>query len=243
MDDQIIYGRNPVKEALESGIAIEKVYLNREMSGEYEVIIRNACRDLNIPLSKVPTGKLDHLTRRQNHQGIAAVVAAITIRTIEDTLTGNPEKNDIALILDGISDVRNVGAIARSALAFGCKAIIVTTKGGAALGMDAVKSSSGALLSIPVAREKNVLIAIEKLQQLGYEVWATDLKAREFFHNTAMTQPVALVLGAEDKGVSREALKIADKRIKFAQENTVDSLNVSVAAGICLYDLYRRRFK
>ena len=240
MADHIIYGRNPVIEAIESGIDLEKVFLNREMTGEIEVTIRKQCRLRNIPLSKVHFRKLDHLTKRANHQGVAAIISKVSIKTIEDVFSQAPEKNDTAIILDGISDVRNLGAISRSALAFGCKAMIVTLKGGAALNMDAVKASSGALLKIPVAREKNVLIAIEKLQQLGFEVWATDLQAKEYLHKTEINGPVAIIFGSEDKGVSKEALRIADKRIKFVQENTIDSLNVSVAAGVCLYDLYKR---
>lgn len=243
MDNKIIYGRNPVREALEGGIDLEKVYLNREMTGEYEVTIRKSCNAKNIPLSKVPFLKLDNLTRRSNHQGVAAVLAAVKVKSIEEIFTEPLKGDELAIILDGISDVRNVGAISRSALAFGCKAMIVTSKGGAALNMDAVKSSSGALLTLPIAREKNVLIAIEKLQQLGFEVWATDLRSKEYLHEAVAEHPVAFVLGSEDKGVSREALKIADRKIKFIQENTIDSLNVSVAAGICLYDLYKRRVK
>jgi 23S rRNA (guanosine2251-2'-O)-methyltransferase len=241
MQEQIIYGRNPVQEAITNNVDIEKIYLNREMTGEYEVSLRNQCNELNIPLSKVPFGKLDFLTKRANHQGVVAVISAVKISTIEEVFSAALEGNEIVVILDGISDVRNVGAIARSAKAFGCKAIITGTKGSASLNMDAVKSSSGALLTIPMIREKNVMIAIEKLQQLGFEVWATDLKATENLHDTTCDGPIAIVLGSEDKGVSREALKVADKKIKFIQENTVDSLNVSVAAGICLYDLYKRR--
>lgn len=241
MNEQTIYGRNPVQEAIDNKVDIEKIYLNREMTGEYEVTLRRRCNELHIPLSKVPFDKLDYMTHRANHQGVVAIISAVKISTIEEVFSSPLEGNEIVVILDGISDVRNVGAIARSAKAFGCKAIISGTKGSASLNMDAVKASSGALLTIPIVREKNVMVAIEKLQQLGFEVWATDLNAKEHLHDTSCEGPIAIVLGSEDKGVSREALKVADKKIKFVQENTVDSLNVSVAAGICLYDLYKRR--
>jgi 23S rRNA (guanosine2251-2'-O)-methyltransferase len=241
MDDQIIYGRNPVNEALKQGVDIAKIYMNRELTGEYEITIRKWCKENNIPLSKVPVSKLDQMAKRQIHQGIVAQVAAISIKEIEDIFTEEPQDDDMVVILDGVSDIRNLGAIARSALAFGCKAIIMSTKGSASLNMDAVKSSSGALLKIPVCREKNVMVAIEKLQQIGYTVWASNLKAKLYLHELPKPGPLALVMGSEDRGVSREALKVADDQFKFIQENTIDSLNVSVATGICLYDLYLRR--
>ena len=243
MEEQFIYGRNPVREVMLKNLDVAKVYMNRELTGEYEIEIRKWCKSHNVPLSKVPNAKLDQLSRRKNHQGIVIQLAAISIRLIDEVFQDDINEKDTVIILDGVSDVRNVGAISRSALAFGCKAIILTTKGSAALNMDAVKSSSGALLKIPVCREKNVMIAIEKLQQLGYTVWATDLKSKNNLHQLEAEGPIALVMGSEDKGVSREALKVADDHFKFVQENTIDSLNVSVATGICLYDLYLRRFK
>ena len=243
MEDQIIYGRNPVNEALKKGVDITKIFMNRELTGAYEITIRKWCKEHNIPLSKVPVFKLDQMTRRQNHQGIVAQIAPISIKEIDEVINTEPDDGDTVIILDGVSDIRNVGAIARSALAFGCKALIMTSKGSASLNMDAVKSSSGALLKLPVCREKNVMIAIEKLQQVGYTVWASNLKAKYDLHELPLPGPLALVMGSEDRGVSREALKVADDQFKFAQENTIDSLNVSVATGICLYDLYLRRMK
>ena len=243
MEEQYIYGRNPVNEAMQQGIDIAKVFMNRELTGEYEITIRKWCKTHNVPLSKVPVSKLDQLSKRKNHQGVVIQSSAISIVSIESIFEDKVNDTDTVVILDGVSDVRNVGAIARSALAFGCKAIILTTKGSAALNMDAVKSSSGALLKIPVCREKNVMVATEKLQQLGYSVWATNLRANKSLHDMESEGPIAIIMGSEDRGVSREALKVADEHFKFVQENTIDSLNVSVATGICLYDLYLRRFR
>ena len=243
MEENIIYGRNPVKVALRTGQEIEKVYLSRDITGEIEIFVRKACNNNNIPLSKVPKEKLDSLVTRKNHQGIVAVISAIQLHSLESLYVDGMPEDGVVLVLDGISDVRNIGAIARSAGAYGVDSVVVSTKGGAALNEDAVKSSAGALLKIKVCREKNVQVAIEKLQELGCTVLATDLSSETLLHDIQIEGPIAVVMGAENRGVSREALKLADKKFKLAQENTVDSLNVSVATGICLYELYKRRLK
>ncbi|HMQ07371.1 MAG TPA: 23S rRNA (guanosine(2251)-2'-O)-methyltransferase RlmB [Saprospiraceae bacterium] len=238
--EMTIYGRNPVKTAIEEGKAFEKVFVLRELTGEFEVLVRQYCRDQNIPISKVPAVKLDHLTRNKNHQGVVAILSPIVYNNFEDIFSQDDTLGAIALILDGITDVRNVGAIARSALAFGVKGLILGTGGSVSIHEDAIKSSSGALLKIPVCREKNTLIAIEKLQQMGYYVWAADGNARQSIRQTKAEGPVAIIIGAEGKGVSKEALKIADTKVRIEHEKTMDSLNVSVATGIILYELYHQ---
>lgn len=238
--DTIIYGKNPVLEAFQSDRDIEKVFLLREMTGELEVFVRNYCKDHNIPLSKVPEVKLDKLSNRKIHQGIIAIISPIAIRAIEESLI--PENtNDIVVVLDGVTDVGNMGAVARSALAFGCKGLVITTKGSGAINKDSVKASAGALLQLTVCREKNIMVAIEKLQQLGYTVLTTELSAKKYLHDCKFDNPIAVVMGSEDKGVSREASRVADMKIKLPQESSIDSLNVSVATGICLYELYKRK--
>jgi 23S rRNA (guanosine2251-2'-O)-methyltransferase len=239
-NSNLIYGRNPVTEALKEEIEIEKIYFHRELTGEFEKFIRATCKERNIPLSKVPEVKLDHLSNRSNHQGIVAEISPLSYKQIEDVFSGDLENIEIAVILDGITDVRNIGAIARTALAFNAKGIVITAKGSGAFNDDAVKASSGALIQIPICREKNVMVAIEKLQQLGFEVLASDLQAKELIEDYLIEGPVAIILGSEDRGVSREALKIADKSIKIAQSGAIDSLNVSVAAGILLSELYKK---
>lgn len=237
--DWIIYGKNPVREAIDAGKQIEKIFLQREMTGEFETYIRNHCKNNDIPLSKVPDIKLDKLSKNKNHQGCVAFVSKIRYYTIDEVFSFQDHLGCVAVILDGVTDVRNMGAIARSALAFEVKGIIVTSGGSVSLHEDAIKSSSGALLQIPVCREKNVMIAIEKLQQLGYKVLATDARAKQMIHDFQPEGPVALILGSEDRGVSREAKRIADESIGIVQSEKIDSLNVSVSAGIFFYELYK----
>jgi 23S rRNA (guanosine2251-2'-O)-methyltransferase len=235
-----IYGRNPVTEAIKEGLEIEKVFFQREITGEFEKYIRNYCKQKNIPLSKVPDVKLDNLSRKGNHQGVVIQISPLKYSEIEEVFTGDLENIEIAIVLDGITDVRNIGAIARSALAFKAKGLIMSAKGSGAFNEDAIKASSGALLQLPICREKNSMIAIEKLQQLGFEVLASDLKAKDLIEDYLIEGPVAIVLGSEDKGVSREVLKVSDRSIKIDQSTAIDSLNVSVAAGIILSELYKK---
>lgn len=235
-----VYGKNPVIEAINENVEIEKIYFLREMTGEFEKFIRNTCKTKNIPLSKVPEIKLDKLSNRGNHQGVVAEISPMKYHDINDIFTGDLEHIEVAVVLDGITDVRNIGAIARTALAFNAKGLVITTKGSGAFNEDAIKASSGALIQLPICREKNVMIAIEKLQQLGFEVLATDLQAQDLIEDYLIEGPVAIVLGSEDRGVSRETLKVADKSIKIAQSDAIDSLNVSVAAGILLSELYKK---
>ncbi len=237
--DWIIYGKNPVREAIDAGKQIEKIFLQREMTGEFETYIRNHCKNNDIPLSKVPDIKLDKLSKNKNHQGCVVFVSKIRYYTMEEVFSSQDDLGCVAVILDGVTDVRNMGAIARSALAFEVNGIIVTSGGSVSLHEDAIKSSSGALLQIPVCRERNVMIAIEKLQQLGYKVLATDARAKQMIHHFQPEGPVALILGSEDRGVSKEAMRIADERIGIVQSAKIDSLNVSVSAGIFFYELYK----
>lgn len=235
-----IYGRNPVMEVLKEEIEIEKIYFHRDLTGEFEKYIRGICKERNIPLSKVPEAKLDNLSFRGNHQGVVAEISPLNYQIIEEVFTGDLDNIEVAVILDGITDVRNIGAIARTALAFNAKGLVITSKGSGAINDDAVKASSGALLQIPICREKNVMIAIEKFQQLGFEVLATDLRAKELIEDYLIEGPVAIILGSEDRGVSKEALKLADRAIRIDQSKAIDSLNVSVAAGVLLSELYKK---
>lgn len=238
-----IYGRNPVIEAIKSEKKIEKVFLQNNLHGEVEVLVRNECKKHNIPLTKVPIRKLNDLARSQNHQGIVAFISPVEYTTVEDLVPLIFDRGEVPLliVLDGVTDVRNMGAIARSAKVFGAHGIVVPAKGSARISDEMVKSSAGAILDIPVCRENSLPVALETLQNIGLTVYATDVNAEKTVAEQNLKHPTAIVLGSEDKGVSAIALKISDDKIKIPQVDNFDSLNVSVAAGIILYEILIQR--
>ena len=243
MDSTTIYGRNPVIEALEKGKKIEKVFLQNNLTGDFEVQVRNACEERNIPLTKVPPRKLNDLSRSHNHQGIVAYISPVAYTTVDKLvpLLKSEGKIPLLVVLDGITDVRNMGAIARSAKVFGAHAIVVPAKGSARVSEEMVKSSAGAILDIAICRENSIPIALESLQMMDVKVYASDINATKTIAEQDLKGPTAIVLGSEDKGVSRKAIQIADDTVKIPQVDSFDSLNVSVAAGIILYEIILQR--
>ena len=243
MDSTTIYGRNPVTEALEKGKKIEKVFLQNNLTGDFEVQVRKACEEKNIPLTKVPPRKLNDLSRSHNHQGIVAYISPVTYTTVDKLVPQLLSEGKIPLlvVLDGITDVRNMGAIARSAKVFGAHAIVVPAKGTARVSEEMVKSSAGAILDIEICRENSIPIALESLQMMDVKIYASDINATKTIDEQDLKGPTAIVMGSEDKGVSRKAIQIADHTIKIPQVNSFDSLNVSVAAGIILYEILIQR--
>lgn len=240
--EDIIYGRHPVISALEAGAEIDKVYLQQGTRGEFEKELRHLCRDLDIPMTIIPKEKLQRMVKG-NHQGVAAQMAAAAYQKIEDILPQLYEQGQIPLLLllDGVTDVRNLGAIARSAEVCGAHAIIIPRKNSAGLTADAVKSSAGALSRLPVCREKSMVNVVEYLQQSGVAVLASDLQADHYLHELELTGPTCIVMGAEDEGISTGVGRAADIRFKIPQAGTLNSFNVSVAAGILLYETMRKR--
>ncbi|MEM8582837.1 MAG: 23S rRNA (guanosine(2251)-2'-O)-methyltransferase RlmB [Bacteroidota bacterium] len=235
-NQQLIYGRHPVLEALQSDQSIDKVYLQKGTRGEFERELRLACKAREIPMTIIPKEKLRRLVRG-NHQGVAAQLAAAAYQRITDVLPFLFEqgKNPLLLLLDGITDVRNLGAIARSAEICGAHAIIIGQKNSAGLTADAVKSSAGALGRIPVCREKSLINTIEYLQESGVRVAASDLQAELDISELDSSAPICLILGSEGDGISQGVARSSDLRFRLAQVGTLNSYNVSVAAGIMLY--------
>lgn len=240
--EDIIYGRHPVVEALQSGAAVDKVYLQQGTRGELEKEIRHLCRDLDIPMTFIPKEKMQRMTKG-NHQGVVAQMAAATYQHLADILPHLYEqgKTPLLLLLDGVTDVRNLGAIARSAEVCGADAIIVPHKNSAGLTADAMKSSAGALGRLPVCREKSMVNTVTYLQQSGVAVFASDLQADQYLHELDLCEPCCLVMGAEGEGISTGVARAADVRFKIPQAGTLNSFNVSVAAGILLYETMRKR--
>ncbi len=233
-----IFGRNPVMEALETE-NVDKVYLQNNVRGPYEVDLRQKCRAKNVPLLRVPEHKLKKF-RNRNHQGVMALISPIKFLELDTVLPWIYEqgRDPFILVLDGITDVRNFGAITRSALAFGVDAVVISSKKSAAVNYDAVKSSAGALLQIPVCRANSAIQAVEFLKSQGLPVYGSSLAAKSKLEDIKMSGPKVIVMGSEDLGISREIQKLCDQLFIIPQSDKMESLNVSVASGIILYHCY-----
>lgn len=239
---QIIYGRNAVIEALHEGTQLDKVILQRGVRGDFEKELRKLCRDKSVPMTVVPKEKLNKFTKG-NHQGVLAIISLITYYAIEDVLPLIYEQSGTPLIviLDGVTDVRNFGAIARSAEVFGAHALVIPDKGAAMINAEAVKTSAGALLKIPVCRVKSLANAIDYLKLSGVSVLASDLSAKKNLDEIDLQQPVGIVMGSEGDGISQGVRQRADELFIIPQIGETDSLNVSVANGVILYEVQRQR--
>lgn len=241
-EKDMIFGIRAVIEAIQSGSEIDKILVRRDMTSELSRELFTALNGLEVPVQKVPLEKLNRITLK-NHQGVIAFISPVTFQHIEDIIPSIYEEGRMPFIvvLDGVTDVRNFGAIARTCECAGVDAIVVPIKGGAALNGDAVKTSAGALLKIPVCREHNIVNALKFIVSSGIKVVAATEKASQNYTETSMSEPLAIVMGAEDEGVSPEILRLCDNMVKIPILGTIDSLNVSVAAGVLIYEAVRQR--
>jgi 23S rRNA (guanosine2251-2'-O)-methyltransferase len=240
--DTIIYGRHPVLEAVTSGKPIHKVLFQEGLRGEFEKEVRHTCKQYNVPVQIVPKERLNKFVKG-NHQGIVGFISLAEFSSIEHILPliFEREQNPLLVILDGVTDVRNFGAIARSAEVCGAHAIIQAAKNSAHINEDALKTSAGALTKIPVCRESSLINTIEYLQNSGIQVVASDLTGRKKIMEIDFVSPVAIVVGSEGEGVSHAILQRVNERFIIPQFGETDSFNVSVAAGIMLYEAVRQR--
>ena len=242
--DNIIYGFQPVIEAIKSGKVIDKLYVQKNLHPHKDQIIRKLTKLHEIPVQYVPREKLNKLTY-QNHQGVIAFVSAIEYTDIEVLLPGIFEKGEtpLILVLDGITDVRNFGAIARTAECAGVHGILIASKGAAQVNEIAVKTSAGALNRIPVCRNHNLKDAITFLKQSGLKIVAATEKADTLYYMADYKMPVAVIMGSEERGVSGEYLKLCDGSVKIPLKGEIESLNVSVATGVVLFEIVRQRLE
>ena len=240
--ENIIYGLRPVMEAIESDKTIDKVLLQRGLQGDLFKELFYQVRQHKIPFQYVPTEKLNKFTRG-NHQGVVAFISAIEYQSIFDIVPKIYEEGRVPflLILDKITDVRNIGAIARSAECAGVDAIILPLKGGAQLNEDAVKSSAGALHKIPICRHSNLVEVIDFLKDSGIEVIAVTEKASHFHYQKDLTGPICLIMGNEYEGIAWDYQRICNDAINIPMVGTIKSLNVSVATGIVLFETVKQR--
>lgn len=239
----LIFGRHPVLDAIKAGVSIDKVFLQQGTQGELEITLRELTRARNIPVIMTPKERLAQMVKG-NHQGIVAIMGEIAYHRVEDLLPRIlAEKPDpVMLIIEGVTDIRNFGAIARSAELFGVDALIVPTRKSAQINAASMKASAGALATIPVCREQHLIGAVDFLQSNGIMIYASDLQAdTPIYELDLKTGGMAMVLGSEDTGISKPLARQADERFWIPQTGKGDSFNVSVAAGIMLYEVSRQR--
>lgn len=239
---RIIIGRKPVIEALEEGKFIDKVFMLQSAAGAETQVIKNYCKERNIPLSYVPQEKLGKFTKA-NHQGIVALAALIEFVPLQDLIDQVVANGEAPLfvILDGVTDTRNLGAIARSAYCFGAHGLIIPISNNAAVTEEAIKTSAGALEKLPVTKVASIQQAFDVLKMNGIAIAATTVENADYITKVDFSGPCAIVMGAEDKGVSSFVTKNADQLIQIPMSDQFDSLNVSVAAGIVCFEAYKQR--
>lgn len=241
-DSNMIYGIRPLMEAIRSDKTIDKVLFQKGLQGELFKELFFEVRQHKIPFQYVPLEKINRLTR-QNHQGVIAFLSAIEYQDVYDILPTIFEEGraPFLLMLDKITDVRNVGAIARSAECAGVDAIILPLNGGAQLNDDAVKTSAGALHHIPVCRHSNLVEIINYLKESGVEVIGVTEKANHPVYRKDLTGPICLIMGNEYEGIAWDYLRLCQDTVNIPMVGTIRSLNVSVATGIALFEAVKQR--
>jgi len=228
--------------ALQTGMQLDRIYLDTKVIGDQILQIKKLATLNAVPISYVPVAKLDGFNVT-NHEGIIAQIAKVQYQNLQDTISFITENGEVPLflILDGITDIRNIGGIARTAFCTGVHAIIIPDKGVGALNEDAILTSAGALEKIAVCRVNSLMKAVDELHLNGIKVYATEMKAEKSFSDIDFTEPAAIVMGSEEKGVYPALQKICDEKIKIPMSGGFESLNVSVATGIILYEAMRQR--
>ncbi len=238
----IAYGIHPISEALNEGKPIEKVLVQKGLKGDAGYDVVNALRKAEVPIQYVPKAKLDRVTGK-NHQGMIAFISPIEYQNIEWLLPDLYEKGEtpLILVLDGVTDVRNFGAICRTAECAGVHAVVIPTKGSAQIGPDAIKTSAGALLQIPICRSMNLTETLNFLKSSGLRIIACHEKAELSYTDADLTAPSALIMGSEESGIQIENLATSTDQIRIALKGRTSSLNVSTATGIILFETLRQR--
>jgi 23S rRNA (guanosine2251-2'-O)-methyltransferase len=238
----VIYGIRPLIEAINSGKEIDKVIVKKGLSGELVQELMSLLRSRGIVPQYVPAEKFGQFGQR-NHQGVIAYISPVDFEPIEEVVARLWEdgKTPFIVILDSVTDVRNFGAIVRSAECAGAHAVVFPSKGSARIGADAVKTSAGAIHHIPICRVHSLKSTISFLQQSGIKVVAATEKSSKLYTQTTMSEPIAIVMGSEDTGISENALKMADELISIPINGKISSLNVSVASALIMYEVVRQR--
>ena len=240
--EDFLFGTRAVIEAIKKGKTIDKILIKKGLRNELISELQQLIKESEIGVQYVPIEKINRITRK-NHQGVLAFISPIEFDNIETVIPGIYEegKTPLLLVLDQITDVRNFGAIARSAECAGVQAIIIPEKGMARIGADAVKTSAGAIHNIPICKTNNLYHTVRFLKDSGIKIVAATEKGNKLYSNADMKSPLAIVMGSEDTGVSAQILKLADEQLKIPILGQIESLNVSVSAALMIYEAVRQR--
>lgn len=237
-----IFGLRAIIEAIEAGKDIDKILVKTDINGELARELLGKAKAYGILVRRVPLEKLNRITMK-NHQGAIAILAAVPYHKLDNIipLLYEEGKCPLVVVLDGVTDIRNFGAIARTACCAGVDAIVIPSHNSVSITADAIKTSAGALFHIPVCREKSTLDAVRLLKDSGYKIVAATEKGARNYTKVDFTVPSAIVMGAEETGISNEVLRVADDLAAIPIIGEISSLNVSVAAGIMIYEVLRQR--
>ena len=241
MTSNLIFGVNPIVEALQEGKTVDKVFINKNSKPDRFTEITQLCKTAGTPIQMVPEEKLNRLTKKV-HQGIVAFLASVDYHDLEETIQGIFESGEdpFLVILDQITDVRNLGAICRSAECAGAQAVIIPKKGAASITPDAIKTSAGAIFKLKIIREENLKYTLNYLKASGIKIITCTEKAENVYHQEDLTGPIGMILGSEEFGIAPAVRKLADADVKIPMPGKTDSLNVSVAAGIIFFERARQ---
>ncbi len=241
-EKDMVFGLRAVIEAIKSDKEIDKIFIRRDMSSDLSRELYSALQGKQVSVVKVPLEKLNRISTK-NHQGVIAYITPIIYQRIEDIIPTLYEqgKTPFVVILDGITDVRNYGAIARTCECAGVNALILPIRNSAATNADAIKTSAGALLNLPVCREPNLTESIRFLKASGLKIIAASEKGTKSYTEISYKEPLAIIMGAEDFGIAPEHLRICDEMVSIPIFGTIQSLNVSVAAGVLIYEALKHR--
>ena len=240
--NEMIFGVRAVLEAIEAGKEVDKILVKRDLQSELSRELFAALRGRTIPVVRVPVEKLNRITRK-NHQGVIAYISAVEYAKAENLVPTLYEegKMPFLVLLDGITDVRNFGSIARTCDCAGVDSIIIPAHNSVTVNADAVKTSAGALHTLPVCREKNITETLKLLKESGIRIVCATEKGKMNYTQANYTEPVCIVMGAEDTGIPHEHLALCDDWVSIPQFGNIESLNVSVATGVILYEAVRQR--
>ena len=238
-----IFGTRAIIEALEAGKTLDKIMVKRDGSNVLLNELFEKAKLYNVPVIKVPVEKLNRVTRK-NHQGAIAILSPVTYHKLEDLVPEIYERGDVpfCVILDGVTDARNFGAIARTCECAGVDFIVIPERNSASVTSDSIKASAGALFHIPVCREKDLSRSVSFLKDSGYKIIGASEKAIENYTEMDMKVPLAIVMGAEDTGISIDILRKCDDLVSIPIKGKIGSLNVGVATGVLVYEVVRQRY-
>jgi 23S rRNA (guanosine2251-2'-O)-methyltransferase len=241
-DKDIVFGIHPIREAILAEKEIERVLVQKDLNNPEVSDLLRFCVSRHIPFTVVPPEKLNRLTRK-NHQGVIAFIASVMYASLDNIITQvfAEGKNPLIMMLDHVTDVRNFGAIVRTAECAGVHAIVIPDRGAARLGGDAYKTSAGALGIVPICREVNLYNSLRYLQSSGLQVVACTEKTENTMYQTDLTVPLVLLMGSEEDGIDKDHLKLADHKVKIPMFGKIGSLNVSVASAVLVYEVVRQR--